>query len=308
MYFAGGWYPYEFDPPLITDNHADLEPNSGLTIPAMGIAVSPDSRHIIDAALTGECVAIRLELKAQTIRQVGPARIFTISQNPYAANLTIAQSGADLIIRVLRPGSTDVGTPAFRVKRVVDATRFLALKLVVGSHRIKVQVNDNVALNEYLPDNTFSRWKNDYQLALGNELTLDRPWFGIITQAHIKAGDVSIDLLQPGKLEVPKSLWLIPERLRPILAGDALPYAPLDWTINLLGFLPLGWLFVNIWRGAHPLFSVILLAAGVSLGIEVGQIFIATRYPTPIDVMLNIAGSVIGAALALRCAATPESV
>ena len=69
-----------------------------------------------------------------------------------------------------------------------------------------------------------------------------------------------------------------------------------DTLLNVLFFLPLGFLYRLIRPGDSAL-HVFRLGLGLSVLIEVAQIFLAERFPSPMDVLTNGAGAWIGALL-----------
>jgi hypothetical protein len=90
-------------------------------------------------------------------------------------------------------------------------------------------------------------------------------------------------------------------------SGNALPRgwsAAEDLVLNLLGFVPFGFLAFLYRRAASPArwLQAILIStlAGVTLSlvIEVGQVWLPTRDSSAIDLALNTAGTVIGVLLA----------
>jgi VanZ family protein len=81
-------------------------------------------------------------------------------------------------------------------------------------------------------------------------------------------------------------------------------YAAKDIVLNLLGFVPFGFLTFIYYRGASTgqwLRAVIvatLAGGGLSLVIEVGQVWLPTRDSSLLDLALNTAGTGVGALLA----------
>ena len=76
-----------------------------------------------------------------------------------------------------------------------------------------------------------------------------------------------------------------------------------DVTINVLGYIPLGFILVFAlyprWQGLWAIFITLLLSAFLSALIESTQTWLPTRIPTQIDWMANLLGALIGALLAL---------
>jgi hypothetical protein len=79
----------------------------------------------------------------------------------------------------------------------------------------------------------------------------------------------------------------------------------MDAVINILGFVPFGFLTClslcdwTRWREYRRLTITILLAAAVSLAIELLQIFLPTRDSSLADLVMNILGAAIGARAAV---------
>jgi hypothetical protein len=75
-----------------------------------------------------------------------------------------------------------------------------------------------------------------------------------------------------------------------------------DTVINICGFIPVGFFFTAYLssRGfRRPAMIAILLASAISVFIELSQVFLPTRDSSMSDLITNISGSVIGAALYL---------
>jgi len=73
-----------------------------------------------------------------------------------------------------------------------------------------------------------------------------------------------------------------------------------DILLNLLGFVPLGVLLMQVplWRTRTPALRVLAACAVgglLSLAIELGQAMLPTRYSSALDLMLNVAGTALGA-------------
>lgn len=74
----------------------------------------------------------------------------------------------------------------------------------------------------------------------------------------------------------------------------------IDSIVNLLGFIPLGAVFLLLFSTFHQTHSkaflfTFLIALLTSTGIELIQVFIPTRCSQMIDIVLNVAGACIGA-------------
>lgn len=94
---------------------------------------------------------------------------------------------------------------------------------------------------------------------------------------------------------------LYPIHLNPFTHGISV-----DQLLNLLFYVPLGIIGVGLgWRTQ----TIVVIAALLSGGTELAQLFSTDRYPSVLDFILNTAGAVIGIALAgpaFRLGAIPK--
>lgn len=72
---------------------------------------------------------------------------------------------------------------------------------------------------------------------------------------------------------------------------------PLNGVLNFLSFLPFGVLIAALAFGSSPVLSAGVFCGLMSLSVEVAQLFLADRYSSVADVVLNTLGGMAGAAL-----------
>ena len=72
-----------------------------------------------------------------------------------------------------------------------------------------------------------------------------------------------------------------------------------DTLLNVLFFLPLGFLY-KLTRPEDSILRILGLGLSLSCAVEVAQIFLAERFPSPMDVMTNGIGAWLGALLVER--------
>jgi VanZ family protein len=93
-------------------------------------------------------------------------------------------------------------------------------------------------------------------------------------------------------------ITLAPFRFTPVAAPQlSWRVDPGDVVGNVLLFLPLGFLFRAAARSAaarHPL-TALAAGAAASVALEVAQLFLPGRFPSPVDVLTNGAGAGLGA-------------
>jgi glycopeptide antibiotics resistance protein len=117
---------------------------------------------------------------------------------------------------------------------------------------------------------------------------------GSVVRNQIARG---IDLSIPERYTLPHQLFLQPfwTEFRPRLSYWR------DVLINVLGFMPLGFVFFGYWSSVRPIrraaLAVTVLGFGVSLLIEVLQASIPTRSSGTTDLITNTLGTFIGVLL-----------
>lgn len=78
-------------------------------------------------------------------------------------------------------------------------------------------------------------------------------------------------------------------------------FSPTDLVVNILGYLPLGFLLVAAQRQGRPPARAVMLACLLggllSLGVETAQNFLPSRVASNVDIGGNLAGTLIGALL-----------
>ena len=98
-YAAAFLYPYEWNWPTLT-NSADRDSTGKLVFFGNGIARSQLPPAWITADGQPEKLEVALRVRTYSGQQGGPARVLTISRDPYHRNLTVAQDGEDLVLRL----------------------------------------------------------------------------------------------------------------------------------------------------------------------------------------------------------------
>ena len=75
-----------------------------------------------------------------------------------------------------------------------------------------------------------------------------------------------------------------------------------DIVVNLFLFVPLGYLYVRsqVTMPSAMFLRITLLAALLSVGVELVQVFSHTRIPSTTDICVNVIGAAIGAAIARK--------
>lgn len=136
-------------------------------------------KKLIDSVRRSGAISIEAWIQPANSKQDGPARIITLSKNSNERNFTLGQEGDKYQVRLRTTRTSTNGIPAVESPGKRATTK---LTHVVYSHdkdgqtRIFVDGKSVVATKVGgLPSN----WNGSFKLALGNELSGDRPWQGI---------------------------------------------------------------------------------------------------------------------------------
>jgi hypothetical protein len=166
----------------------------GLAIlsPTLVASVDPAEKVVAACRATNE-ITIEVWIRPAKTDQKGPARIVSISADPYNRNFTLGQDGADYNIRLRTTETGDNGDkPSLSAENVVRAELTHVVYTRDGSGVARVYVN-SVERGSRSIDGDFSNWDKGYHLALANELTKDRPWVGVVSLVAIYDRALSLD-------------------------------------------------------------------------------------------------------------------
>ncbi len=298
VYGYFGFYPFQFQLPIYYQANAVTHSTLGeIQFKGSGIGKTRAPPKWLHAAIVNSDFDIELEFQTTQINQDGPARILTISKDLKHRNITIGQKGTDLVIRINSKLSNQNGYPPYRFENVLKLHEWQKVHLSITSEKLNITVNKAPPVSNYLPENPISRWSPEYRLAIGNEFTNNRPWLGKIRQLVIKSGGKRFGYMREGRLYFPEYLVLkdVSYHLIPFSERDYGVKSIIDWTINLLGFVPFGFLIVLFSKDKIPVVKAMLICGLLSLSIEIGQLFIARRVTEVEDVILNTLGGLLGA-------------
>jgi hypothetical protein len=306
VYSLVGFYPYEWRTPF-PENHAQWLPNGGLRFSAPGIAKTDEAPAWLDRVRDSHRLDLVLRVRPNSISQSGPARIFTISKDPFLRNLTLGQEHDRLVLRIRTPETDANGVPQRELPNVFAEAHWVEIFVSVSPGRLRVVINGETRLDDRLPQAPLAHFDMSYLLALGNELTGDRPWRGDMAQATVIADGVRVEYVDPARISISRRF----HRFRHL--PQLVPFRELnveDDLVNVLGFVPcgvlVGWLVLER-RRRLPLWSI-LPVIFLSFAIEVIQLWIPARYAAVEDLVLNTLGGALGLLIAGRIWRTPSRV
>jgi hypothetical protein len=285
LYLVAALRPFRFDLPNRVENGLSRRADGTYVFDGSALARTREPQQWIAEAARTDAFALTLELRTTSPRQSGPARIFTVSRDAYRRDLTVAQDGGDLVLRLRRPGADANGEPSFRVEDVFRDRSWHEIAVSATGGELAIVVDGEPRLDATLGSDPFARWEI-LPVALGNELTGDRGWSGEIRRATVRVASGTTDYLtQP--LAAPEHWWTFPE------VTIATRSDPRDMTLNVLGFLPLGGLVAVLAR-RRPIESAAAVGLLISIGMEAGQVFALSRDTSAVDVTLNVFGATGG--------------
>lgn len=292
-YVAFALYPFEWAPPI---NNAQWPHDGGIEFPDAGLARTDRPPAWVAAAMRSGQLTIRLRVRPATRDQTGPARIMSLSSDHYHRNFSIAQEHTQLVLR-LRTQATDLnGLPDIRIADVFARQRWVNLAVMIEARQLRIVVDGKIRVRKDLPPRPLDTWDRSYRLALGNEMTGARPWLGRIARAAVYTGGATFRYTKPGALMFPALVWATGS------APTMVPFTHMqlrDTIVNLLGFVPLGWLLANDRRGRFR-WRTVLFIAGVSVSLELLQLGFPERNTSINDVIFNTLGGTLGILLR-RC-------
>jgi VanZ family protein len=306
LYAAVSLWPYQWQAARVVENGAAPLPGGGLRFASPGIALADGAPAWLAPALAAHRLELSLRVRSLLAEQSGPARILTFSTSPRDSNLMIGQDGADLVFRLRTPWTDRIGTigaePVARLPDLFRTPAWVDLRIIVEPGRLSIVVADEPPVERPLPRLPLANWDPAQRLALGNEVTCNRPWLGEIRRAVVSSGGRTADHAETGRLEFPRAFLVIAESpklvpLRQLNVADAVR--------NVILYLPLGFLLALLLgagrgrRPSHVIMGALLAVAAVSLGMEMLQILVPRRFPSIDDLIFNTAGGGLGIGLAL---------
>ena len=309
-YFVATLWPFRWQSlPEPIENRARRD-RYVMRFPSAGMIKTTEAPSWLETAVRQGEFAIRLRVRSDSPQQSGPARIFTMSQDPTYRNLTIGQRGPNLDVR-LRSAETSLnGIPSFDVVDVFATSVWRDIHLVINRASMRLRVNGKTAVSKRFDEPPLTSWDDEYRIAFGNELTGDRPWLGEINLAEVTVSGRRVDLLDSKALIIPTQYWLGEDSESVFFTPNFLTlnlFGVKDMVVNFLCFVPFGYVFANCRGRKRSVLLAVGVAAAASLFVEVSQAWVATRHSSLLDWILNTSGAWLGAVVRLPVHAAVKS-
>lgn len=177
------------DPPLhlrITDPRAVARAAGSLEIRRGTLIRSEGPARKVSAAVrrTGE-ITVEAWLRPANTSQDGPARIVTISRNSSERNVTLGQEGPRLDVRFRTTKGSRNGIPSLASKNGLSESAPVHVVFTRGRNNRAMLYQNGRLVSEMDSPGTTGSWDDGLPLALGNELSGDRPWLGTVHHVAI---------------------------------------------------------------------------------------------------------------------------
>lgn len=134
--------------------------------------------RIADAVRWSGELTIEAWIRPAKASMSGPARIVTFSKSGLERNFTLGQDDDEFDVRLRTTQTSTNGIPSLSTS---DERVETELTHVAYTHdrngRTRIYINGKTSSEMAVPG-SLSNWDGEFQLALANELTMDRPWLG----------------------------------------------------------------------------------------------------------------------------------
>jgi len=193
------------------------------------IASTQPPTRMFNALRQSNALTVEVWFRPANLKQEGPARLVTLSKNTSLRNFTIGQEGAALQVRLRTSRSSLNGMPAVETGRQLAPKITHAVYTRDQAGRATVFVDGKRAGGRTIAG-TLANWDRSHRLALGNELSGDRPWLGTLYMAVIynralTAAEVARNFqagaharMDPTKLAAAENEKLFETKIAPLLA------------------------------------------------------------------------------------------
>ena len=300
LLLAISWWPFRLDVPRLLETGVEARSDGSLRFVDEAFASTTGPPGWLATALDDGHLEVALRVRSDDPDQTGPARVLALSAPPRGASrdvlehdLVIGQDGPDLIVRVVRPGTSEQGTPPLTAPGVFAEPAWRDVELVLGD-AVTLLVDGRVRAREAPTTGWAELWNDRHELSLGNTLSGQRPWAGTIARATVVTGGEAVDLLASPELDIQEQARRLPARLTGEVSRPPAQRALFGGLHVLLGAF-LGAALVTGWP-ERPLRVHLGVLVGLAVVANVGKVLAAGRHPSVATALLQAGGAGLGAA------------
>jgi hypothetical protein len=294
---VGAYYPFSWDPPRTVRNAVTRTADGALRFGQMNNARTPGTPAWLPQARDSGTVLIRLQFDPRSAQQA--ASIMMLASDFWDTDFAVGQQGSGLAVWLRRPGSDANGDPPFVVAGAIRPHRWTSVAVLLRPHTIRIAVHGRTRLAERLPVGSLRGWGAG-QIALGDEVHGGGPWQGEIRLAEVRTPGRTVNYVRPGALSIPRTYLYLPDHIEPFPPTNLGQW--LLAFVDLLSFIPLGFLIVLARRPPMRPVSATVLAAALALALAAGKFLFHARHTSVVNVIAQAVGALLGAWLAGRLA------
>jgi hypothetical protein len=291
------YFPFAWSPPRIVRNQVTRGQDGSLRFGTMNYARTSATPAWLQQVRTSGAIQIQLQAAPQSLQQ--NALVMVLASDHWHTDFAIGQYHSNLEVWLRRRGTDTEGVPGFAVGGVFQPHRWTTVAVTLQHGDLRINVGGRTRLTDRLPAGSPRMW-GPGQLALGDAVHGGNPWQGQIRRAQVRAPGHVVDYVRPGALSIPRSYLYVPDHIR--------PFPPTTWQqwlaafLDMLSFIPLGFLIVLSGRPPVRLAPATLLAAALAVMLGAGKFLFHARHASVVDIMMQAAGGLLGALLASRLA------
>ncbi len=230
-----------------------------------------------------------------------------LAQDFFTTDFALVQDDSDLLVYLRRPMSDANGDPPFAIDGILRSKRSNSVDVVMRHGTLRIAVDGHVRLIEHVPADSAQTWGQG-RIALGDEVDGGNPWQGTIRLAQVRTAGHIVDYVRPGTLSIPETYFYFPDHVLPFPPKGEQQW--LDVFLDMMSFVPVGFLIVWARRPPVGALPATALAAVLALVLAAGKILFHGRHISVAAIGTEIVGALLGALLASRLArsrtGTPE--
>ena len=290
------YFPFAWSPPRTVRNQVTRSTDGSLRFGEMNYARTSGTPAWLQDGRTSGVIQIQLKANPQSLQQ--DASIMMLASDYWDTDLAIEQDRSDLLVWLRRPGSDASGSPPFAIGGVFQPQRWTSVDLILQHGQLRIDVGGRTRLTGHLPADSLGVW-GPGQIALGDEVHGGGPWRGQVRLAQVRTPGYAVDYVRPGALSIPASYLYLPDHIERFPPGRV---ELLTAFLDMLSFVPLGFLIVLARRPPVRPVPATLLAAALAVALAAGKFLFHGRHTAVLNIVMEAAGGLLGALLAWRLA------
>ena len=288
------YYPFGWDPPRYVTNGVTRSMDGYLQFAEMNNARTQGTPAWLPSVRRFGVVDVRVVFEPRSADESAP--IMMLASNFWDTDFAIGQDGSVLLVWVRHPGTDANGDPPFGVGGVVHARQWNVVDVILQHDQLRVDVDGSTQLLVGLPARSVKVW-GPGQIALGNQVHGGGAWQGNIRLASVTTPGFSVNYVLAGALSVPRRYFYFPDHVIPFPPSDQ---DWLDFSADMLSFIPVGFLIVYSRRPPVPAVPAALLSTLVVVVLAAGKFLFHGRHTSVVMVVMEAIGGLLGVLLACQ--------